>query len=92
MTKKSNKPIAYYWAVGLFVISYRHEMCGNNQSNGFTAAIYLHLLRYGNKFYIGICKGQRAFLYKLAKIADYLGCTVDYLLGCTDAVEINKSK
>lgn len=28
--------------------------------------------------------------YSLARIADYLGCSVDYLLGRTDNPEINK--
>ena len=28
----------------------------------------------------------------LAKIADYLDCSVDYLMGRTDVVEVNKSK
>ena len=30
--------------------------------------------------------------FSLAKIADYLNCSVDYLLGRTDVVEVNKSE
>ena len=33
-------------------------------------------------------KGMASF--SLAKIADYLGCSVDYLLGRTDNPEVNK--
>lgn len=35
-------------------------------------------------------KGKQMSCISLAKIADYLGCSVDYLLGRTDKPEINK--
>lgn len=35
-------------------------------------------------------KGNDMLSKSLAKIADYLGCSVDYLLGRTDNPEINK--
>ena len=35
-------------------------------------------------------KGNDMLSKNLAKIADYLGCSVDYLLGRTDNPEINK--
>ena len=34
--------------------------------------------------------GRTPLSSNLAKIADYLGCSVDYLLGRTDNSEINK--
>ena len=49
-----------------------------------------------------VCKINKGFIYdlehkstypscdKIARIADYLGCSVDYLLGRTDNPEINK--
>lgn len=35
-------------------------------------------------------KGKQLSCISLAKIADYLGCSVDYLLGRTDNPEVNK--
>lgn len=37
-------------------------------------------------------KGRELSCIKLAKIADYLDCSVDYLLGRTDVVEVNKTE
>ena len=38
-------------------------------------------------------QGEKDILSKnLAKIADYLNCSVDYLLGRTDIVEVNNTK
>ncbi len=37
-----------------------------------------------------LAKGQNITAINLAKIADYLDCSVDYLLGRTDNPEINK--
>ncbi len=37
-----------------------------------------------------MAKGKTMSSINLAKIADYLGCSVDYLLGRTDKPEINK--
>ncbi len=37
-------------------------------------------------------KGKELSCIKLAKIADYLDCSVDYLLGRTDVIEVNKSE
>lgn len=38
-----------------------------------------------------ISKGNDILTLNFAKIADYLGCSVDYLLGRTDNPEVNKS-
>lgn len=35
-------------------------------------------------------KGKQMSCISLAKIADYLNCSVDYLLGRTDKPEVNK--
>lgn len=35
-------------------------------------------------------KGKQLSCISLARIADYLGCSVDYLLGRTDNSEVNK--
>ena len=37
-----------------------------------------------------LAKGQNITALNLARIADYLNCSVDYLLGRTDNPEINK--
>ena len=37
-----------------------------------------------------LAKGQNITAVNLARIADYLNCSVDYLLGRTDNPEINK--
>lgn len=37
-----------------------------------------------------LAKGQNITAENLARIADYLDCSVDYLLGRTDNPEINK--
>ena len=37
-----------------------------------------------------MAKGNDILTQNFAKIADYLGCSVDYLLGRTDNPEINK--
>ena len=37
-------------------------------------------------------KGQIPAVDKIHKIADYLDCSVDYLLGRTDVVEVNKGE
>lgn len=37
-----------------------------------------------------LAKGQNISSISLARIADYLDCSVDYLLGRTDNPEINK--
>ena len=37
-----------------------------------------------------LAKGQTMAYISIAKIADYLDCSVDYLLGRTDNPEINK--
>lgn len=39
-----------------------------------------------------LAKGQNITAINLAQIADYLGCSVDYLLGRTEQPEINKPK
>lgn len=35
-------------------------------------------------------KGKQMSCISLARIADYLGCSVDYLLGRTDNPEVNR--
>ncbi len=37
-----------------------------------------------------LAKGQNITAINLARIADYLDCSVDYLLGRTDKPEVNK--
>ena len=37
-----------------------------------------------------LAKGQNITAINLARIADYLDCSVDYLLGRTDNPEVNK--
>lgn len=37
-----------------------------------------------------LAKGQNITAMNLARIADYLNCSVDYLLGRTDNPEVNK--
>jgi len=37
-----------------------------------------------------LAKGQNITAINLAKIADYLDCSVDYLLGRTDVPEVNR--
>lgn len=37
-----------------------------------------------------LAKGQNITAVNLARIADYLNCSVDYLLGRTDNPEVNK--
>ena len=37
-----------------------------------------------------LAKGQNITAVNLARIADYLDCSVDYLLGRTDNPEVNK--
>ncbi len=37
-----------------------------------------------------LAKGQNITALNLAKIADYLDCSVDYLLGRTDVPEVNR--
>lgn len=39
-----------------------------------------------------LAKGQAVTYVNLAKIADYLDCSVDYLLGRTDVVEVARSE
>lgn len=39
-----------------------------------------------------LSKGQAVTYVNLAKIADYLDCSVDYLLGRTDVVEVARSE
>jgi len=37
-----------------------------------------------------LANGQNITAINLARIADYLGCSVDYLLGRTDNPEVNR--
>lgn len=47
-------------------------------------------LDLGKNFLVNMAKGRMPVSDNLAKIADYLDCSVDYLLGRTDNPEINR--
>lgn len=52
----------------------------------------LEELHLGKNFLVNMAKGKMPVSDNLAKIADYLDCSVDYLLGRTDVPEVNKKK
>lgn len=47
-------------------------------------------LGFGKNFLVNMAKGTMPASDSLARIADYLDCSVDYLLGRTDKPEVNK--
>ncbi len=66
------------------------ELC---KKAGITVKELLEQCRINRNFIYDLEKrGQAPSADKLERIADYLDCSVDYLLGRTDIVEVNKSK
>ena len=59
-------------------------------SQGKQIKIMLNELNLGINTISEFAKGKQISCISLARIADYLGCSVDYLLGRTDNPEINK--
>ena len=57
---------------------------------GYNMKNMLSELELGINIISHLAKGQVISSINLAKIADYLDCSVDYLLGRTDNPEINK--
>lgn len=55
-----------------------------------TLKTMLHDLDVNINLISQLSKGQNITAINLARIADYLGCSVDYLLGRTDNPEVNK--
>ena len=47
-------------------------------------------LGFGINLISQLAHGQEISSINLAKIADYLNCSVDYLLGRTDVIEVNR--
>ncbi len=58
--------------------------------HGYNMKNMLSELELGINIISHLAKGQVISSINLAKIADYLDCSVDYLLGRTDNPEINK--
>ena len=58
--------------------------------HGYNMKNMLSELELGINIISHLEKGQVISSINLAKIADYLDCSVDYLLGRTDNPEINK--
>ena len=54
-----------------------------------TLKTMLHDLDVNINLISQLSKGQNITAINLARIADYLGCSVDYLLGRTDNPEVN---
>ena len=59
---------------------------------GFSMKTMLSDLELGINIISHLAKGQVISSVNLARIADYLGCSVDYLLGRTDYPEINNGQ
>lgn len=60
------------------------------KSKGISLKTMLSDCELGINLISHLAKGQAVTYVNLAKIADYLNCSVDYLLGRTDNPEINK--
>lgn len=60
------------------------------KSKGINLKIMLSECELGINVISQMAKGNDMLSKNLAKIADYLDCSVDYLLGRTDNPEINK--
>jgi len=60
------------------------------KEKGVTAKTMLNDLGLGSNSISHLLHGQTMAHDRLARIADYLDCSVDYLLGRTDNPEINK--
>ena len=60
------------------------------KSQHIAVGVMLADLDMGINLISQLAKGQNISSLSLARIADYLGCSVDYLLGRTDNPEINR--
>lgn len=60
------------------------------KSTGIQLKDMLHELQLNKNTLSTMYKGSMLKADSLARIADYLGCSVDYLLGRTDNPEINR--
>lgn len=69
-------------------IAIRIKMCA--KLKGYKLKDMLNDLNMGINAISEFSKGQALSCISLAKIADYLDCSVDYLLGRTENPEINK--
>lgn len=61
-----------------------------SKSQGIAIKVMLEELELGSNTMSHMRHGRSIASDSLAKIADYLDCSVDYLLGRTDNPEINK--
>lgn len=59
------------------------------KENGYTIGNMLSELNLGVNIISQLAKGQEMSCLNIAKIADYLDCSVDYLLGRTETPEID---
>ena len=59
------------------------------KSQNISLKIMLSECNLGINLISHLAKGQAITYVNLAKIADYFNCSVDYLLGRTDVIEIN---
>lgn len=60
------------------------------KSQHVAVGVMLSELNMGINLISHLAKGQNISFVSLARIADYLGCSVDYLLGRSDNPEINR--
>lgn len=60
------------------------------KTQGFSVSNVLSACELGKNTVAKIGQGTDILTLNFAKIADYLDCSVDYLLGRTDNPEINK--
>lgn len=60
------------------------------KAQGFSVSNVLSACELGKNTVAKIGQGTDILTLNFAKIADYLDCSVDYLLGRTDNPEINK--
>ena len=60
------------------------------KEQGYSISAVLSACELGKNTVVKIAQGTDILTLNLARIADYLDCSVDYLLGRTDNPEINK--
>ena len=60
------------------------------KSQGLSKNKFLSIVGLNKSIFDNMKKGQIPSVDKIHTIADYLGCSVDYLLGRTDVVEVNR--
>jgi len=60
------------------------------QTKGLSKNKLLSNVNLNKSVFDNMKKGQVPSVDKIHKIADYLGCSVDYLLGRTDKPEVNR--